>query len=488
MSISSALQSAVSGLGTNSRMLEVISGNLANQLTEGYAARSTVLGSVAGGTGGGVRVITVERASDLELTAIRRRADGEAARGQVLSDAATALASALGETGEAGSLIDLLRNFETALGALADTPESAPRQDAAATAARDVAQSFNSVADQAGRARIGADLSIAAEVKEINTALGEIERLNRQIQVFTATGRDTAPLEDQRERNIDRVAAAIPLRETRRDDGRIELRTEQGLALVDSRAHVLGFTPTPVITPDMSYDGGSGALSGLTLDGIDIAPGSGRAQALTEGGLAGLFAVRDAVIPEFQAQLDALAMDLVRRGNLGSTDPTLASGAPGLFTDDGAALDPTSLIGLAGRISLNPAVDAIAGGEPSRLRDGLGASTPGPTGDDTLLRALAASFAGRRDASVVPGLSGQLSLDEQVSGVMELRALQRIARENEMGTLSAARTALAGEEGRVRAVNEDNELAQLVRIEQAFAANTQVIQAAARMLDELTRI
>lgn len=488
MSISAALQSAVSGLGANSRMLEVVSGNLANQLTEGFAARSVTLGAPAGGVAGGVRVLSVDRAVDPELTAMRRRADGEAARGSVLADASAAVAQALGETGESGSLIDRLRTFEGALGALANTPESAPRQAAAASAARELATGFNTLASETTRLREAADAGIAREVEGINTALAEVARLNRQIQVFTATGRDATALEDQREGQIDRIAAVLPIRETRFDDGRIELRTEQGLTLVDSSARRLEFTATPVITPQMAYAGGSGALSGLRLDGIDIAPGSGRAQALAEGGLAALFEVRDTTIPGFQAQLDALAADLVARGDPGATDPTLTPGDPGLFTDAGAAFDPANLVGLSGRIALNTAVDPAAGGDPARLRDGLGATAPGAAGNDTLLRAMVSAFAAPTDASAVPGLAGSLSLDGRVAGVMEIAATARVAREGELGTLAGARAALAGAEGRLRAVNEDAELALLVRVEQAFAANAQVIQAASRMLDELTRI
>jgi len=488
MSISSALQSAVSGLGANSRMLEVVSGNLANQLTEGYAARSVSLGSMAGGLGGGVRVLSVDRAVDTELTALRRRADAEAARGGIMSDAATAIASALGETGEPGSLIDRLRRFETALGALADTPESAPRQEAAVAAAIDLTAGFVAMSEETVRLREGADGAIAREVEAINTALGEVARLNRQIQVFMATGRDTSALEDARERHVDRIAAAIPLRETRTDDGRIELRTEQGLTLVDSSARRLDFTPTPVITAPMSYAGGTGALSGLRLGDVDIAPGSGRAQALTDGALAGLFEVRDETLPRFQAQIDALAADLIARGDPGTADPTLGAGDPGLFTDAGAALDSAPLVGLAGRIAVNPSIDPAAGGLPSRLRDGLAAATPGPVGRDTLLRVLGDAFAARTDATSVPGLSGELSLDGRIAGVMELVATARVAREVDLGVLTGARAVLAGEEGRLRAVDEDAELAKLIRLEQAFAANTQVIQAAARMLDELTGI
>lgn len=57
MSMASALNNAVSGLTASSRMAEVVSSNIANAMTEGYARRELSLSSdTLGGTGGGVQI------------------------------------------------------------------------------------------------------------------------------------------------------------------------------------------------------------------------------------------------------------------------------------------------------------------------------------------------------------------------------------------------------------------------------------------------
>ncbi|HBS34332.1 MAG TPA: flagellar hook-associated protein FlgK, partial [Parvularcula sp.] len=66
--------------------------------------------------------------------------------------------------------------------------------------------------------------------------------------------------------------------------------------------------------------------------------------------------------------LDAFAADLIDRFAAPGLDPTAAPGAPGLFTDAGAARADPFVAGLAGRLRLNAAVDPDQGGEPYRLR------------------------------------------------------------------------------------------------------------------------
>jgi len=243
----------------------------------------------------------------------------------------------------------------------------------------------------------------------VNTSLSKIAKLNRQIQIFSASGRETASLVDQREQLIDRVASIVPIREHARSDGVVELTTAQGLSLVDTRAREIGFTPTPIITAPMRYDGGGGALSGLTLNGVDITPGGPGSQAITGGALAGQFAVRDDIATEVSDRADALAADLIGRLAASGVDPTLAPGAPGLFTDNGGAYDPLTLTGLAGRIQLNAAVDPDAGGDPALIRDGLGAITPGPAVNGDLPRALLDALTATNSVITVPIVSCPMS-------------------------------------------------------------------------------
>lgn len=485
MSISNALSNALSGLTANSRLAEVTSSNLANALTDSYGRQSVNLApAVVGGQGNGVTVLGVTRASSPELTSARRSADGDLAGGQATLDALERLERSLGVPGAADSLSARILAFEGALRQMAETPELAPRQAAVATAAGDLAERFNQISTETARLRAGADAEIARQVNTVNDSLAKISQLNRQIQIFSASGRDTATLIDQRERLIDTVASIIPIREYPRDDGVVELTTAQGLTLVDGRPRQIAFSPSPIVTAGMRYDGGAGALSGLTLNGVDITPGGPGSQAVTQGALAAHFEVRDGIAVAVSDRADALAADLIARFESPGIDPTLAPRDPGVFTDRGAAYDALNQTGLAGRLSLNALVDPAAGGDPSRLRDGLGAVAPGPTANGTLPRAMLDALTATGGLPV-PGLALGLTFAGGAAGIAELAAFDRVAAESDVAALSGARQVLADAEAEAIGVDPDAELQALIQIEQAYAANVQVIQAASRMLDQL---
>lgn len=490
MTLTNALNNALTGLRATGRLADITAGNLANALTPGYGRQSVDLASqVTGGQGTGVQVVGISRALDPELTAARRLADGDLAGRSAAFEALTTLERSIGQVGDPGSLFTRLTEFEQALRQLGETPESAARQDAAANAARDLAGTFNRIGQETVDLRARTDIEIGSTVSRLNTGLEEVARLNRQIQLAQAGGRTTAPLIDKREAAIDKVAQIMPVRQTIRQDGVLELYTREGIGLVDTRAQRVEYKVTPVYEPGLSY--GSGPLSGLTLRGVDITPGGGGVQAVRGGQLAGLFEVRDRIAPEFEAQLDSLAADLATRLADPAVDPTLAAGDPGLFTDRGAAFALADTTGFATRITLNAAVDPVQGGDPVALRDGLQALVARPASDSTVIRALSDALSRGTDTTLppaTPGLSGSLSLSGRVAGVVELLATDRVVSESEVSSLSIARETLAGQEAEKIGVDTDEELSRLIQIEQAYAANAQVIQTAARMLDELTRL
>ena len=408
--------------------------------------------------------------------------------GQAELDALVRLERSLGVAGGDDTIASRILDFEASLRQLAETPELATRQAAVATTASDVALKLNQISTESSRIRQTADAEITRQVTEVNTSLSKIARLNRQIQIFASSGRDTASLIDQREQLIDRVASIVPIREHARADGVVELTTAQGLTLVGTRAQEIQFTSTPIITAPMRYDGGAGALSGLSLNGVDITPGGPGNQSIAGGALAGQFAIRDSIAPAVSDRADALAADLIGRLAASGVDPTLVPGAPGLFTDDGAAYDPLTLTGLAGRIQLNAAVDPDAGGDPALIRDGLGATAPGPATNGDLPRALLDALTAIGSITTIPGLSSGLSFSGSAAGLIELTAFDRVSAESNVVAFSASRETLASAESEAIGVNSDAELQALIQIEQAYAANVQVIQAASRMLDQILEI
>ena len=79
MSISRSLSIAGSGLSANARLAEIVSANIANALTEGYARRTVALSSAA--QEGGVRITGILRQTDTSLIADRRLAQAGAGIG-----------------------------------------------------------------------------------------------------------------------------------------------------------------------------------------------------------------------------------------------------------------------------------------------------------------------------------------------------------------------------------------------------------------------
>ncbi|MEM9736263.1 MAG: flagellar basal body protein, partial [Pseudomonadota bacterium] len=351
MSLTNTLSNALTGLNAASRQADLIANNLANALTEGYGRREIELGSVqVGDRGAGVGINGVTRISDPRATGVRRLAEADSAASGTLADAQQRLADALGLPGEPDSLASRADTLDAALAAAAETPENGPLLSGAVTAAEDLARSFRDAASEARAIRQDADRDIARQVETLNASLTEIESLNAEIRNATQRGTETAALEDRRHVLIDRISGIVPLKVVQRDLGQVALFGKNGGQLLDGRAFPFEFTGTPIITPEMTLADGN--LSGLTVNGAEQEVGTGRGF-FDGGSLEASFAVRDRLVPEASARLDALAADLLQRVAQPSTDPSLGLVEPGLFTDAGAALDPTNIQGLSARIVIN---------------------------------------------------------------------------------------------------------------------------------------
>ncbi len=485
MSISSALLNATSGLSAASRRADIVSNNVANALTPGFARRDVhVSENVVNGRGAGVQVNGVTRATDQAITTDRRLAESASSRDQIVANAHATFNSALGEPDDAFSLFAQYQNFESALRSLSQTPESQALQSQTLDGARALVSNLRDLTAQTQSARLRADGQIAQQVSVINDTLKQIEDLNTAISAATAGGRDATALEDQRKVLIDQISESIPIREVRRDRGKVDLITDEGVFLIAGKAQEIEFSAANTVGPNETLAGGD--LSGLVVSGVAITPGGSGTFALRQGSLAGLFAVRDEIAPDFQSKLDGLARDVIERFQ--DIDPTLAPGAPGLFTDAGSAFDPTAETGLAERISINAAVDPEQGGAIWRLRDGLGATAQGPAGSASIITTLLDALTALKAPPAGTGETGFLSAANIAANVTSSIGQARITSETKLAASSARAESLIDAEQRATAVDSDLELQKLLLIEQAFAANARVIQTADELLSRLIEL
>jgi flagellar hook-associated protein 1 len=498
MSLSTALSIAASGLGVYSRLSDIAANNIANADVEGFVRKEGSLVSVTrDGRGLGVALADILRHANPSLAREARREGALGAFLDVQAEALGAYAVELGQPSDGRSIAAALARLEQAFISLAETPESASLQREVVHAAHAVTDSLADLSASVRRLREDAELQIEAELDIVNQSLGELERVNDEIKLLAGTGRDVTALEDQRDRLIDAIALRIPVREIRRAPNDVLLLTEQGVPLFDGTAAQLGFTRTAGIAPAAIYASGApdpgyaAILSGLTIDGRDVAPGSGDAQAITSGRIAGLFAVRDDLTVQMQKQIDQLASALIDRFQDPANDPSLAPGTPGLFTSGGLfhdRSDPAEIVGMADRIAVNLAVDPDQGGAAWRVRDGVGAALPGAAGDATQVFRFLAAFDDTltypADSGFAPTLSLRATGAELVSGQQSARAEAQTRAERQAVVASTLRDVRANATG----VNVDNELQRMLQLEKSYAANANVVQSAARMLDELLSI
>lgn len=481
MGLSSTLANALSGLTASSRSAEVISSNISNARTPGYARREVNLSPLSlGGTGAGVIVDSVTRSLNQSVLNDRRLAEAALRDTSAQAEFLRSVEAALGLPDDPGSLSGRIATFDSALIQAASRPDSQQRLQAVLTAAKDIAAGFTELTRKVQQSRMDADAAIASQVDELNRALVQIDELNADILAHRSAGRDATALMDHRQRLIDRVGEIVPVREIQGDRGQIALYTTGGAILLEGNPAIVGFAPVGVITADMSI--GSGALSGLTINGSAIPSVNGGV--LAGGSLGARFAIRDDLGPAFQAQFDALARDLIERFEAPAGDPTRLPGDPGLFTDAGSTFDPLIEAGLAGRITVNSLADPAGGGALWRLRDGLGAPTPGDVGASSILQSLQAVLSAPR----VP-LSGSFIGAGRSFGGLASDLLSQVAGDRQVAdqrqAFVAARQSALQDLHLQDGVDTDAELQNLLLVEQSYAANARVIQTIDDLIQQL---
>jgi flagellar hook-associated protein 1 FlgK len=480
MSITGAMNAAISGLRAASLGTEIVSNNISNALTPSYGTRSMDLSALNLGATGGVRIDGISRQVNESVIADLRSADAAQQNSQTAVDFFLQLEDTLGIAGDENGLSGRLASFEESLIAAASRPDLTERlSDTVADAGRlvdGIANAAQGIQDM----RTSADTKIAQDVATLNTALEQVEQLNIQITANLSRGGSSPALLDQRQSVLDTIGAIVPINAVPRDNGAVAIYTDGGAVLLDITAATIGFDQQNVVTEFQTLE--AGTLSGLTMNGQDI-----RTSALAGGSLGGNFEVRDTYGVAAQEQLDAFARDLVERFADPAVDSTLSSGDPGLFTDAGTAFDSADEVGLSRRLALNFAVDPEAGGEIWRIRDGLGATSTGLVGDSTLLNSLQSALETSRIPASGDFGSGALTTADLLSSFSGSLASTRSNAEQDL-TFTSARftelTQLSLSEG----VDTDKELQNLLILEQAYAANARVIQAADEMIETLTRL
>lgn len=482
MTLSSAINAAMSGIYAASRSTSVVSDNLANALNPTHSRR--VLSVTNAGAGvPGVRVGDVQLVKDPAILASRRTSEADYGGAEQLSDFFNRMSDAVGTVDDAFSLASLQSDFSAALVEAISRPDSGPRLNELAVAAAALTEGLNNASDVVRAQRVSAENSIDVQVNTLNQGLSDVERLNAKIVLADATGQDVVALVDQRDQVIDEINKIVPVTVIARDNNQVALFSAGGETLLDGAASQFSFNAQRDIAPHMTQD--NGLLSGLEIDGRAI--GTSSTGRLAGGTLAAAFQIRDEYAVEAQEDLDSLARDLIERFQDPSVDSTLSATDAGIFTDNGAFFDVSNEVGVAGRISLNELVALDGDAETWRFRDGLNAATQGDVGDATLLRSYTDALEATR--SITTPTLGTIDV---TAATFSADLISRFAQDSESATNRVAFTAAifteTSEMEQSQGVDTDVELQNLLIIEQAYQANARVITVVNELMETILRI
>ena len=485
MSLSSALSIINSAFVANGAQSAVISSNISNAGTAGYAREIANL--VTTGSGG-VEVTSVGREANAALLEQVNSSTSQAACQQALSDGLTTLAqtvsdstsatSSSGATANGNSPSAMLANLQSALQTYDASPSSTSAGQGVVTAADDLTQSLNSGAAAVQSVRETADSDMASSVNTINSLLNRFTSVNATIVAGTATGADVSSAEDARDSILTQLSQQIGVSTVADPNGSTSIYTDSGVTLYQTGdVNTLSFTASPTLTAGVSGNA-------VSVDGVPIT-GPSAPMAIQSGALAGLANLRDTVAPEYQAQLDQIAGGLINAFGESdqSTTTTGLPSLPGLFTTPGASGLPTAAdtTGLAASIEVNPAVDPSQGGDVSLLQDGgvngsnYVYNTTGAAGYTGRIQEMIGAITATQLFDPSAGLGSSDSLTDYANASVSWLQSQNQQASNQVdyqnSVVSQATAALSNATG----VSLDTEMTNMLNIENSYTTTAKLL-------------
>ncbi|HBK06415.1 MAG TPA: flagellar hook-associated protein FlgK [Acetobacteraceae bacterium] len=497
MSLDSALSIAAGGLANINTQFALVSQNVANAATPGYALEVSNQQSVtADGIGMGVRTGPATLQIDQALQSSVVQQNAIVSGGQTTQTALQAIDSVLGTPGSGTDLGSLLGNLQNTFSALLTDPSNQTQQSAVVSSATSLAQGINSLSAAYGAQRQAAQDGIASAVGTLNSTLATIGQLSNQIIALKPTNQSSADLENQRNAAVQTLSRLVDIKTAEQPNGDLAIFTTSGLTL-PTRDGATPFSIADATTPvTASYPGGG--LPGIMLNGGDVT------SQMTGGQIGANITLRDTTLPTDQAELDEFSQGLSSRfaaqGLALFTDPT------GNVPSGGGAPAQSGYVGYAATIQVSPTVS----GNPSLVRDGTNATgtfTPNPTGGPAGFTALINNVInytfGTQSQSGVSqpalntnglGPAGNLAapfnatngaLSDFASSLVSSQAQQSATATANLTTQQALQTSLNARATAVSGVNMDTEMSQMLSLQNAYSANARVISAVQSMFTQL---
>lgn len=463
MSTFGTLNTALSGLLTHRRALDVTGHNIANVDTPGYSRRRADLSATGQSVvpamwsrslnvGGGVAVDGLTRIRDEFLERQAYAAHGSASRMATEASMLARIEQAVPEPSDVG-LAAQLGDFWAAWDDVANNPGSQAGRIAVLQQASTVASSLNRISADLRQVRDAAVGQAGSLVSEINAMAANVAELNAAVSRATAAGVDAHDLADQRDQLVLELSQKVGVTTRPGELGTVDVLLGGTSLVSGARAQRLQLAePEPL--------GGSFAATGLSR--VEVQWEIDGYPARVEGGeVAGLLAAVNEHVPRSLTELDGVAAAMVTSVN---AVHSAGQGLDAVADVNLAFWDP------AGTTAATIALSADVAGQPTRI-------------------AAAALGAGALDASNAQQLAAMFSDPAGPSAAYETM-IGRLAVETQSATRRADiqhDVALRADDQRlsVSGVNLDEELTALVTTQRAYEAAARLLTAVDEAIDTL---
>lgn len=447
MFLGNTLSSASSGLDSIERQLATLSQNVSNASTPNYTRESTPVTSMdsAGGPAG-VRTGPAVREIDVQLQSNLFASVATEAGSNVTSSSLSGIDAASGTPGSGQDLASLVGKLQDSFSALDTDPSNQTQQAVVLGAANSLVDGINSLSSSLVQARQKAQDSLSNGVQAANSALGAIGKLSDHIISARAQGQSTAGLEDDRDGQMKTLATLTGAKFVQQASGDVQVIA--GNTILPTR-----LTSGPYSIAGSNITAGTTTVPVLTMNGLPVS-GLG-------GEMGANATLRDVTIPAMQSSLDTFTRSLAT---------SFQNANVPLLTDNTGNASPATQLGFSATVQLSAAFQV----HPEKLRDGA----TGPTlqsGDNTNTRnvlntvfASTTSGAASQAATLVAGFAQQST---QAATAATSSTALRIGLDSRLAIRSG--------------VSVDSELAQMVALQTAYAANAKVVTAVQSMWQQL---
>jgi flagellar hook-associated protein 1 FlgK len=315
--ISSAIDTALSGLALFEAGINTVAENLANQSTPGYAAESvsatTVIGQ-PGEPGQGVSAPIITRAANSFAAGLLNAATGASQAASVQSAALTAISNALQNNGDVQTEIN---QFFNDVGTLAANPSSGGQRQTVLSDLQNVTGAFQSAATGIADTQAEAGTALAAGVTQANGYLSQLATINKGLQ----TAPSDPNLLDQQQAALNNLSGLLNINVVPQANGQIIL-TAGGTTLLDQTG-VQALTLTNSGTAAPTVTAGNDNIP-VNVSGTDGAIGGNIAS--YQAGIQALQALNARAAIFTQTVNTAQAQGLTAAGNQGG--PLISVPAP----------------------------------------------------------------------------------------------------------------------------------------------------------------